>query len=273
MDEDIGWSPPERHDGIGWIVLSGLVLPVGWIVWLYLAFDAALRSEVTRPTLAAQTVGDGIITFICAGTPLAGAILLLLRRRRDRSVTMVGPVACIVFALLGFGTVGTATVVLAGEWANDVHRRAQPLTPLETRLTPAQAEQDLSAVGERAVRALGAEVSDGEANPYTRECVLSNLHRGTEYIWQWDDTPEPDDEQGPDAGASARSLSAAEVDRRTAAAQDVLVDAGLGKANLDGDTVRLIGNGWLSESTISVSERSSLVTVETTCLAGGPGDG
>ena len=273
MDEDIAWAPPERDNGIGWIVLSGLLLPVGWIVWLFLAFDAALRSEATRPSLAAQTVGDGIITFICAGTPLAGAVLLLLRRRRDRSVTLVGPVACFVFAILGVGTVGTATVVLAVEWADDVHRRAQPLTALETKRTPAQAEQELSAVGERVVRALGADVSEGEANPYTRACALSNLQRGTAYTWQWDDAPEPDDEAQPDADASARRLSTAEVDRRTAAAQDALRNAGMRKVDLWGSAVRLVGDGWLSESTISVSEGASLVTVETTCLAGGPGDG
>ncbi|WIE76724.1 hypothetical protein [Curtobacterium sp. MCSS17_007] len=41
-----------------------------------------------------------MIALATVGGPAVGAIVMLLRRRRDRSVTLVGPIACIVIAVV-----------------------------------------------------------------------------------------------------------------------------------------------------------------------------
>lgn len=273
MDDDIAGVPPKRHNGIGWIVASGLLLPAGWVSWLLVALAGYSGTGDSHRSLAAQTIGSAVATLVCAGVPIAGTVLLLRRRRRDRSVTLVGPVGCIVFAVVAAGTLGYPTARVAQSWAADEHRRAQPLTALETSRTQAQAEADLADVGERAVRALGEDVGAGKPHLSTRDCSLSNLQQGTEYWWDWSVTSVPADDPRSEAEQEADELPAAEVERRMAPVREVFRDAGLREADPYDWDLRTLGDGWLTEAYAAVTEVSADVSLETTCFAGGPGDG
>jgi hypothetical protein len=273
MVDDIAWSPPKRRNGIWWIVVSGLLLPAGWIAWLLVALAGYSGAGNSTHSLAAQTTGSVVVTVVCAGVPLAGVVVLLVQRRRNRSVTLVGPVACAVFAVLAAGTLGYPTVGVAEASAADAERRAQPLTALETSRTQAEAEQELAAVGERAVRALGQDVRPGDVEQFTRGCPLSNLQRGTEYTWRWHVPSDPEDEPQTDAEREADRLPDDEVERRLTPVREVFRDAGLRDAEPYGWDIRALGDDWLAEANAGVTKESGDVMVETTCLAGGPGDG
>jgi hypothetical protein len=273
MIDDIAWSPPRRRNGIWWIVASGLLLPAGWIAWLLVALAGYSGAGNSTHSLAAQTAGSIVVTAVCAGFPLIGVTVLLVQRRRDRSVTLVGPVACTVFAVLAAGTLGYPTVGVAESWAADADRRAQPLTELETSRTQAEVEHDLAAVGERAVRALGEDLRAGEVERYTRQCPLSNLQQGTEYTWRWSASSVPEGDPRSEAERKADELPAAEIERRIAPVRDVFRDAGLRDVDPYGWDVRAIGDGWLHEAYAGVTRVSGDVSVETTCFVGGPGDG
>ncbi|PZF56534.1 hypothetical protein DEJ23_10225 [Curtobacterium sp. MCSS17_008] len=273
MVDDDAWSPPRRRNGIWWIVASGLLLPAGWIAWLLVALAGYNGVDDSDQSLAAQTTGSLVVTLVCAGVPLAGVILLLGQRRRDRSVTLVGPVACAVFVVLAVGTLGYPTARVAQSWAADEHQRAQPPTALETSRTQVQVEQDLAEVGQRAVRALGEDVPAGEVLRYTRECPLSNLQRGTRYTWEWSVTSVPEGEPRSEDEREADELPADEVERRVAPVREVFRDAGLRDADPYGWDVRGLGDGWLAEAYAGVTKVSGDVSLETRCFAGGPGDG
>ncbi|PZE36473.1 hypothetical protein [Curtobacterium sp. MCPF17_031] len=273
MVDDNAWSPPKRRNGIGWIVLSGLLLPAGWIAWLLVALAGYNGVDSSNRSLSAQTIGDVVVTVVCAGVPLTGVVVLLVQRRRDRSVTLVGPVACAVFAVLAAGTLGYPTTGVARSWAADAERRAQPLTELETSRTQTEAEQDLAGVGELAVRALGEDVRSQDVVQVTLECPLSNLQEGTQYMWRWSVPSDPEGEPQTDAERQADQLPADEVERRLAPVREVLREAGLRDADPSGWDIRALGDDWLAEANASVTRASGDVMVETTCLAGGPGNG
>ncbi|MET3451227.1 hypothetical protein [Curtobacterium sp. 1544] len=276
MTQDMGRSPTRRRrHGVWWIVASGLLLPAGWIAWLLVALAGYNGVDDSDRSLAGQTTGSAFVTLVCAGVPLTGAILLLVRRRRDRSVTLVGPVGCIVLTCLAAGSLGYPTVRVAQSWAADAHRRAQPLTALETSRTQSEAERDLADVGTRAVEALGEDVRAGQVDRYTRGCPLSNLQQGTEYRWVWSVRSGSSDGSGPDTDESDAKPSgdAAEIERRTAPVREVFRRAGLRDADPYGWDLRAIGGGWLREAYADTTKASGAVTVETTCFAGGPGDG
>jgi hypothetical protein len=273
MVDDIAWSPPRRRNGIWWIVASGLLLPVGWIAWLLVALAGYNGAGNSTHSLAAQTIGDVIVTVVCAGVPLTGVVVMLVQRRRDRSFTLVGPVACAVFAVLAAGTLGYPTTGVAKSWAADAERRAQPLTELETSRTQSQAEQDLAGGGDRAVRALGEDVRSRDVVEVTLECPLSNLQQGTQYTWRWSVPSDPKGEPQTDAMREADQLPGDEVERRLAPVREVFRDAGLRDADPYGWDIRALGDDWLAEANASVTRTSGDVMLETTCLAGGPGDG
>lgn len=273
MVDDVAWSPPRRRNGIWWIVASGLLLPAGWVMWLLVALAGYNGAGNSTHTLANQTIGSIVVTVVCAGVPLAGVVVLLVQRRRNRSVTLVGPIACSVFAVLAAVSLGYPTVGIARSWAAEEEQRAQPPTAIETSRTQAQAEQDLTAVGERAVRAMGADFGSGEVGQYTAACPLSNLDQGTQYRWRWSASSVPEDDPRSEAEREADELPAAELEQRIAPVRDVFRDAGLRDADPLGWDVRGYGDGWLHEAYAGVTEVSGEVDLETTCLAGGPGDG
>lgn len=273
MVDDVAWSPPRRRNGIWWIVASGLLLPAGWVMWLLVALAGYNGAGNSTHTLSNQTIGSVVVTVVCAGVPLTGVVLLLVQRRRNRSVTLVGPVACAVFAVLAAVSLGYPTVRIAQAWAAEEEQRAQPLTPLETSRTEAQAEQDLTDVGERAVTALGADLGSGVVGRYTRSCPLSNLGQGTQYTWEWSASSVPEGEPRSDAERAADELPVAELEQRIAPVREVFRDAGLRDADPLGWVVRGYGDGWLQEASAGLTKVSGDVTLETTCLAGGPGDG
>ncbi len=273
MVDDVAWSPPRRRNGIWWIVASGLLLPAGWVMWLLVALAGYNGAGNSTHTLSNQTIGSIIVTVVCAGVPLAGLVLLLVQRRRNRSVTLVGPVACAVFVVLAAVSLGYPTIGIAQAWAEEEQQRAQTLTPLETSRTQAQAEQDLTAVGERAVRAMGADPGSGEIGQYTAACPLSNLDQGTQYRWRWSASSVPEDDPRSEAEREADELPAAELEQRIAPVRAVFRDAGLRDADPLGWDVRGYGDGWLHEAYAGVTRVSGEVDLETTCLAGGPGDG
>lgn len=273
MVDDVAWSPPRRRNGIWWIVASGLLLPAGWVMWLLVALAGYNGAGNSTHTLSNQTIGSIIVTVVCAGVPLAGLVLLLVQRRRNRSVTLVGPVACAVFVVLAAVSLGYPTIGIAQAWAEEEQQRAQPLTPLETSRTQAQAEQDLTAVGERAVRAMGADPGSGEIGQYTAACPLSNLDQGTQYRWRWSASSVPEDDPRSEAEREADELPAAELEQRIAPVREVFRDAGLRDADPLGWDVRGYGDGWLHEAYAGVTRVSGEVDLETSCLAGGPGDG
>jgi hypothetical protein len=273
MVDDIAWSPPRRRNGIWWIVLSGLLLPAGWIGWLLVALAGYNGVDSSDRSLSAQTIGDVLVMVVCAGVPLTGVVVLLVQRRRDRTVTLVGPVACAVFAVLAAGTLGYPTVGVAKSWAEDAERRAQPLTELETSRTQSEAEQDLAGVGERAVRALGEDVRSRDVVQVTLECPLPNLQQGTQYMWRWSVPSDPEGEPQTDAERKADQLPGDEVERRLAPVRQVFRDAGLRDADQYGWDIRALGDDWLAEANAGVTKTSGDVMLETTCLAGGPGNG
>ncbi|WP_153001747.1 hypothetical protein [Curtobacterium oceanosedimentum] len=273
MVDDVAWSPPRRRNGIWWIVASGLLLPAGWVAWLLVALAGYNGAGMSTHSLAGQTIGSAVVTVVCVGVPLAGMVLLLVQRRRDRAVTLVGPVGCAVFVVLAAVSLGYPTVRVAQAWAEEEEQRAQPPTALETSRTEAQAEQDLADVGQRAVTALGAELGSGEVGRYTRACSLSNLAQGTRYTWEWSASSVPEGEPRSDAERAADELPAAELEQRIAPVREVFRDAGLRDADPLGWNVRGYGDGWLHEAFAGVTKVSGDVSLETTCLAGGPGDG
>lgn len=255
------------NNGVGWIVVSGLLLPAGWLAWLMLALAGDFGPEDQRPGLGAQTVTSVVITLVTAGVPAAVAVVLLLRRRTDRSVTWVGPVACLVIAVLGLGTTGFATVNVGRQWHADTQRRAAPLTALETSRTPDQAAQDLRALGERSVSALGGDLAAGDVDAWEDSCALSNLQRGTCRHWDWSWSSVPEDVPQGTADEEASHLPADEVVARTAGVRALLEDAGLhGEDPLDtGLTLR--GDGWLQQGWVRLTSTDQVVGLESTCLA------
>ncbi len=273
MVDDVAWSPPRRRNGIWWIVASGLLLPAGWVMWLLVALAGYNGAGNSTHTLSNQTIGSIVVTVVCAGVPLAGVVVLLVQRRRNRLVTLVGPIACAVFAVLAAVSLGYPTVGIAQSWAAEEKQRAQPPTAIETSRTQAQAEQDLTAVGERAVRAMGADFGTGEVGQYTAACALSNLDQGTQYRWRWSASSVPEDDPRSEAEREADELPAAELEQRIAPVRDVFRDAGLRDADPLGWDVRGYGDGWLHEAYAGVTRVSGEVDLETSCLAGGPGDG
>lgn len=276
MVDDVAWSPPRRRNGIWWIVASGLLLPVGWIALLFLALAGYNGAGYSSHSLTAQLTGSIVVMVVCAGIPLAGVVLLLVQRRRDRSVTLVGPVGCAVFVIVAAVSLGYPTVEVAKRWAADAERRAQPPTAIETSRSQAEAEQDLADVGERAVRAMDADLGDGDVEQFSAECSLSNLERGTKYTWGWSMSAHgDDDEPQTEADARADRLPQDEAERRMAPVQEVFLDAGLSDAEPLGWDIRVLwdGSGWLSEGNAGASRTTGYVMIETICLAGGPGDG
>jgi hypothetical protein len=164
-------------------------------------------------------------------------------------------------------------VGVAKSWAEDAERRAQPLTELETSRTQSEAEQDLAGVGERAVRALGEDVRSRDVVQVTLECPLSNLQQGTQYMWRWSVPSDPEGEPQTDAERKADQLPGDEVERRLAPVRQVFRDAGLRDADQYGWDIRALGDDWLAEANAGVTKTSGDVMLETTCLAGGPGNG
>ncbi|MGN7192521.1 hypothetical protein [Curtobacterium sp. MCBA15_004] len=273
--DDTAWSPPRRRNGIWWIVASGLLLPAGWIAWLLVALAGYSGAGNSTHSLSTQTTGSIVVTVVCAGVPLTGVVLLLVQRRRDPSVTLVGPVACAVFAVVAAVSLGYPTVEVAKHWTADAERRAQPLTALETSRTQAQAERDLAELGERAVRALGEDPGAGEVGLFSRGCPLSNLERGTEYTWRWSSPGEREgeDEPGTEADRTADLLPQDEAERRLAAVREVFRGAGLRDVDPLGWDARAVGDDWLAEGNAGVTRTTGDVVIQTTCFAGGPGDG
>lgn len=268
--DDVVSTPPRRRSGIWWIVASSVLLPGGWVAWLLVA----LAGNSAR-SLAAQTTGSIVVTVVCVGLPLAAVGLLLVQRRRDPSVTLVGPVTCAVIAVLAAVTLGYPTVGVAKHWAADAERRAQPLTALETSRSEAQAEQDVADLGERAVRALGEDPSAGDVRRFPRACPLSNLAQGTKCTWRWTMQPASDDEDEPQTQAdrTADLLPQDEVGRRLAPVREVFRDAGLRDAEPLGWDIRATGDDRIEEGNASVTRTTADVMVETLCFARGPGDG
>lgn len=260
MGDEAAEAPPVRRDGVGWISVSAVLLPVGWFSWLFVETVGDFGPGSTRPSLATRTISDAVITLVCVGTPVVGAILLSLRRRRDRSTTLVGPTVCIVIAAMGLFSVGYSTLTVAQDWASDVRERAQPPTALETSRTPARAAADLRAVGERAVRASGAVPRDDDVTTSTRGCSTSNRDLGTSYLWS-----------GSSAKDVADRLPREEIESRTAAARAVLERAGLGDDEPWTDGVRLNGDGWLRTGIVTATAVDRSVFLETACFEGGPG--
>ncbi len=275
MVDDVAWSPPRRRNGIWWIVASGLLLPAGWIAWLLVALAGYNGAGNSTHTLSNQTIGSIVVTVVCAGVPLTGLVLLLVQRRRDRSVTLVGPIGCAVFVVLAAVTLGYPTTRVAQSWAAEEEQRAQPPTATETSRTPAQAERDLAAVGERAVRAMGGDPETGDVVQFPRGCSLSNLERGTEYTWRWSfpADADADDEPQTEADRKADLLPQDQAEARLAPVREVFLDAGLRDADPLGWDIRAVGDDWLAEGNAGVTRTSGDVMIETTCLAGGPGDG
>ncbi|MCM3521508.1 hypothetical protein [Curtobacterium sp. P97] len=275
MVDDVAWSPPRRRNGIWWIVASGLLLPAGWIAWLLVALAGYNGAGNSTHTLSGQTGGSIVVTVVCAGVPLTGLVLLLVQRRRDRSVTLVGPIGCAVFVVLAAVTLGYPTTRVAQSWAAEEEQRAQPPTATETSRTPAQAERDLAAVGERAVRAMGGDPETGDVVQFPRGCSLSNLERGTEYTWRWSfpADADADDEPQTEADRKADLLPQDQAEARLAPVREVFLDAGLRDADPLGWDIRAVGDDWLAEGNAGVTRTSGDVMIETTCLAGGPGDG
>ena len=268
MVDDIAWSPPQRRNGTGWIVLSGLLLPAGWIAWGLMLFSEQTGVTADQPTLPAQIVARTVTAVVCAGVPLVGAVRLLVARRGDSSVTLVGPVACVVFALIAVGTIGTSAVGRAVELSDVAHRRAQPPTARETSRTQEQAQADLTALGERTVTALGESTADGEVETLSQECGLSNLTRGTEYSWVWTRGTVGSTL----AGIDPQPLPAQALGARLAAAQSVLEQAGLRAADTSDGSIVSSGAGWAEHGSVQADPDSRSVSITTTCLVGGPGD-
>ncbi|QCR43105.1 hypothetical protein C1N91_05650 [Curtobacterium sp. SGAir0471] len=275
MVDDVAWSPPRRRNGIWWIVASGLLLPAGWVAWLLVALAGYNGAGMSTHSLAGQTIGSAVVTVVCVGVPLAGLVLLLVQRRRDRAVTLVGPVGCAVFVVLAAVSLGYPTVRIGQAWAEEEEQRAQPLTPRETSRTQAEAEQDLADVGERAVRAMGGDPESGDVVQFPRGCPLSNLEQGTEYTWRWSFPADADaaDEPQTEAERKADLLPQDQAEGRLAPVREVFLDAGLRDADPLGWDIRVVGDDWLAEGNAGVTRTSGDVMVETTCLAGGPGDG
>ncbi|WIB12300.1 hypothetical protein [Curtobacterium sp. MCPF17_052] len=162
---------------------------------------------------------------------------------------------------------------MAKSWAADAERRAQPLTELETSRTQTESEQDLAGVGELAVRALGEDVRSRDVVQVTLECPLSNLQEGTQYMWRWSVPSDPKAEPQTDSERQADRLPADEVERRLAPVRQVFREAGLRDADPYGWDIRALGDDWLAEANATVTRSSGDVMLETTCLAGGPGNG
>lgn len=254
------------NNGVGWIVVSGLLLPAGWFAWLMLALAGDFGPEEQRPGLAAQTGTSVVITLITAGIPAAVGVVLLIRRRTDRSITWVGPVACLVIAVLGLGTTGFATVSLGRQWHADSQQRAAPLTALETSRTPDQAARDLKTLGKRSVEALGGDFAAGDVGAWQDSCPLSNLQRGTTSHWHWGWSSVPDDVPQGKADEEASHLPEDQVVARTAAIRALLEDAGLTAEPLDTGLI-LNSRGWLQQATVRVTSTEQGVGLDTVCLA------
>jgi hypothetical protein len=267
---DEGSSTPggrrKRRDGVVWIVVSGLLLPASWLGWLLSAVAQSTGPMNERTTIAQKAVGDIWLVVMAAGIPFGLAVWLFVRGRIDHRTTWVGPVGCLVIAVLALGTTGVAAHSSVQRWHEDRTARAQPLTSLEVSRTPAQAAEELGTIGRSTVRALDADPAVGHVYERAEPCQLSNRHAGRYRVFQYVPPP-PDDSGSPSARATPAEIGAAAVTERTRAAVGELAHQGLTPGEPDDRRIHLSGDGWLASADVTVDATVASVWIETTCLA------
>lgn len=266
VGESLGETARERpRVGVWWIVLSAVLLPAGWLGWISILLAASFGPEEERPSPGDQLAWSVTLTVLTAGIPLAIAVTYLVWRSRGRAVSWATPVACLVFAAAALLTTGFGTTVYIGQYRDDVERRAQPLTSVETSHSPNEVDRDIQRLGEDALTAVGADVTEYGQDLEREPCRLSNTEWGTKTTWSW---PSSEDTYYDDpVDADTDRVDPAEAASRTEDAAALLEDEGL-TIETTADGVDASGDGWISEASVSLTKTTTSVWVETTCLAG-----
>ncbi len=263
-------GPTEQRGrgGVGWVVTSAVVLVAGTFAWVVLSVVGDFGPGQTRPSLGARALGSVVIAVVTIGFPTAVGVVHLTQRRRGAAIRLGAPIACLVIAVLGIWTVGFASTGVVVDWASDHHRRAQPLSAVETSRTQAQAARDLDTIGAAAVGALGADLADEQVLRSSSACPLSNEEWGAQQTWEWRTSTIPEGVARTDEELDASLLGRQEVARRTAAARAVLEDAGLTQESVADRSATFTGKRWLDSGYLEVTTTDTDVTLQTRCLAG-----
>ncbi len=168
----------------GWIAGSIVALFVGW--WLALASILSTAG----PWSGRWSDGGMILAYLIAaalgfGVPFWGFLSLRRERRDGRSARIVGPTVCLLLAALGGVTLLPLPFFQGARMASDAAERAQPPTDGETARTVAEAQEELRALGDRVVAAMGRDSSAPPAEVETDTCRLDNHSAGTMVRYSW----------------------------------------------------------------------------------------
>jgi len=275
-DEHVPRGSGQRRHGGGWIAGSIAGILVGW----YLALASILSTAgpwSSRWSDTGMLVAYLVGTALGFGLPLWGFISLRRASRVDPSVSMVGPTVCLLVMSFGAVTILPLPVVQGVRMVSDAAERAQPPTARETARTVPQAQEDLAALGDRVVVAMGGDPAAPAAETETDSCRLDNQAPGTKVRYSWwretaDDGPTP---AVPSDGAAttpaepapspSATMSDAEGVRLSAPAVELLQDEGYRVyQRYDGGGGLLNTDRWTGLAT--VGPRGESLLLESGCL-------
>ncbi|MCL9666723.1 hypothetical protein L2091_15990 [Curtobacterium albidum] len=258
-----------RASASGWIAGSIVALFVGW--WLALASVLSTAG----PWSGRWSDGGMILAYLIAaalgfGVPFWGFLSLRRERRDGRSARIVGPTVCLLLAALGGVTLLPLPFFQGARMASDAAERAQPPTDGETARTVAEAQEELRALGDRVVAAMGRDSSAPPAEVETDTCRLDNHSAGTmvRYSWfvaEW--APSTPAASGSPVPSPSATVSDAEGARMSEPALRLLQDEGYELyQRFDGGGGHLfVADDWHGRAT--VGQRAEDLLLESGCLA------
>jgi len=274
-DEHVRQRGGHRKHGGGWIAGSIVAIVVGW----YLALASVLSTAgpwSNRWPDVGMLVAYLIAAALGFGVPLWGFTSLRREGTADPSVSMVGPTVCLLVLSLGGVTLLPLPLVQGSHMVSDAVERAQPPTARETARTVPQAQEELAALGDRVVVAMGGDPAAPAAETETDSCRLGNQAPGTMVRYSWwrgtaDDGPAagaaPDDAATPAEPPPSPSATVPDAEgvQMSAPAVELLEDEGYHVyQRYDGGGGRLTTDAWRGSAT--VGQRGASLLLESGCL-------
>lgn len=258
-----------RASAGGWIAGSIVALFVGW--WLALASVLSTAG----PWSGRWSDGGMLLAYLIAaalgfGVPFWGFLSLRRERRDGRSARIVGPTVCLLLAALGGVTLLPLPFFQGARMASDAAERAQPPTDGETARTVAEAQDELRALGDQVVAAMGRDSSAPPAEVETDTCRLDNHSAGTMVRYSWfvaDWAPSTPAASGSPVPSPSATVSDAEGARMSEPALRLLQDEGYELyQRFDGGGGHLfVADDWHGRAT--VGQRAEDLLLESGCLA------
>lgn len=204
MDDDQGVTTPPWHEpargatGRGTAVLVAVALPILLLVSWWIQLAALLQRDFgpqderlgQEGVLVAWVIG----ALLAVGVPVVAIVWTARARRRDPRRSLAAVISAIVVLVIAVPInvlgVGGQTIRVV----SDARLRAQPATAAERTFSAAgtDPEQAMEQLGRQSVEALGGDLRaayrDDGARPggaFSEECLLSNLHEGVQWRFQF----------------------------------------------------------------------------------------